>query len=135
MIYFSFDLKQPSDTPSMRRGVLLELAGCNRRDTCNERRGREGRPWRSARRKRRAGWGEGVRGAMRKLSVRFGAIILMSSAALMAGGAPVHARRSTASIFQMLDTNKDGTVNKAESRQAASVLFDRLNTTETALLM
>jgi Ca2+-binding EF-hand superfamily protein len=64
---------------------------------------------------------------MRKLSLRFGALILMLSAALVAGGAPVHARRSTASIFQMLDNNKDGTVDEAEARQAASALFDRLD--------
>jgi Ca2+-binding EF-hand superfamily protein len=61
-------------------------------------------------------------------STRFGALILMLSAALIAGGAPVHARRSTASVFQMLDTNKDGTVDEGESRQAASALFDRLDT-------
>lgn len=65
---------------------------------------------------------------MGKLSFRFGALILMSNAALMASGPSVHARRSTASIFQMLDTNKDGTVDEAESRQAASSLFDRLDT-------
>jgi len=71
---------------------------------------------------------------MRKLSFRFGALILMFSAALMAGGAPVHAKRSTASIFQILDTNKDGTVDEAESQQAASVLFDRLDTDKDGTL-
>ena len=65
---------------------------------------------------------------MRKLSLRRDALILMVSAMLIVGVAPVHARRSTASVFQMLDTNKDGTVDDAESRQAASALFDRLDT-------
>ena len=63
---------------------------------------------------------------MRKLSLRCG-LILMLSAALMAGGPPVHARRSTASIFTAVDTSKDGTVDEAEARQAASALFDRLD--------
>jgi hypothetical protein len=71
---------------------------------------------------------------MRKLSLRCGALILTLSAALMADGAPVHARRSTASIFQMLDTNKDGAVDEAESRQAASALFDRLDTDKNGTL-
>ena len=72
---------------------------------------------------------------MRTLGLtRFGALILLSSAALMAGGPPVHARRSTASVFQMLDTNKDGTVDEVESRQAASALFDRLDTDKDGTL-
>jgi hypothetical protein len=71
---------------------------------------------------------------MRKLSLRFGALILLLSAALIAGGAPVHARRSTASILQMLDTNKDGTVDETEARQAASALFDRLDTDKDGTL-
>ena len=58
----------------------------------------------------------------------------MLSAALIAGGAPVHARRSTASVFQMLDANKDGTVDETEARQAASVLFDRLDTDKDGTL-
>jgi EF hand len=65
---------------------------------------------------------------MRKLSVRFGILILMLSAALLVDGAPVHARRSTASIFAAVDISKDGTVVEAEARQAASALFDRLDT-------
>ena len=59
---------------------------------------------------------------------RFAALILLSSVVLMESSPPVHARRSTASVFQMLDINKDGTVDEAESRQAASALFDRLDT-------
>ena len=52
--------------------------------------------------------------AMRKLGLRFGALILMVGATLMVCGAPVHARRSTASIFAAVDTSKDGTVDGAE---------------------
>jgi len=55
------------------------------------------------------------------------ATVLAFGAVLMVGIAPVHARRSTASIFTAVDTNKDGTVDEAEARQAASALFDRLN--------
>ena len=72
--------------------------------------------------------------AMRKLGLRFGVLILMVSATLMVGGAPVHARRSTASIFAAVDTSKDGTVDEAEARQAASALFDRLDTDKDGTL-
>ena len=65
---------------------------------------------------------------MRNLSVRFGILILMLSAALLVDGAPVHARRSTASIFAVVDTDRDGTIDAAEARQTASALFDRLDT-------
>jgi Ca2+-binding EF-hand superfamily protein len=64
---------------------------------------------------------------MHKLSVRFGALILLLGAVVMADSAPVHARRSTASIFKALDTDEDGTVDERESRQAGSALFDRLD--------
>jgi len=71
---------------------------------------------------------------MRKLSLRFGAHILILSAVLMADHAPVHARRSTASIFTAVDTDKDGTIDEAEARQAASALFDRLDTDKDGTL-
>jgi hypothetical protein len=71
---------------------------------------------------------------MRKLSLRFVTLILTLSAALMADGAPVHARRSTASILQMLDANKDSTADETEARQAASALFDRLDTDKDGTL-
>ena len=65
---------------------------------------------------------------MRRLSLKCSAAILVFSAVLMADHAPVHARRSTASIFTALDTDKDGTIDEAEARQTASALFDRLDT-------
>jgi len=69
-----------------------------------------------------------VRGDMRKLSKRLGAPILMLAAVLLSAHAPVQARRSTASIFTAVDTDKDGTVDRPEVRQAASALFDRVDT-------
>jgi EF-hand domain pair len=72
--------------------------------------------------------------AMRKQSARFGALILMLSATLLVDGAPVYARRSTASIFMAVDTDKDGTIDEAEARQAASALFDRLDTNKDGTL-
>jgi EF-hand domain/EF hand len=71
---------------------------------------------------------------MRKLSLRRDALILMVSAMLIVGVAPVHARRSTASIFAAVDISKDGTVDEAEARQAASALFDRLDTDKDGTL-
>ena len=71
---------------------------------------------------------------MRNLSLRRNAFILMASATLMVGVAPVHARRSTASIFAAVDISKDGTVDEAEARLAASALFDRLDTDKDGAL-
>jgi Ca2+-binding EF-hand superfamily protein len=69
---------------------------------------------------------------MRKLIFMCSALVLCT--ALIAGGHPVQAKRSTASIFQTLDTNKDGTIDEVESRQAGSVLFDRLDTDKDGTL-
>ncbi len=71
---------------------------------------------------------------MCKPSLKFGGVMLLLCAALVASIPPVHARRSTASIFQALDTNKDGSVDEAESRQGASTLFDRLDTDKDGTL-
>jgi Ca2+-binding EF-hand superfamily protein len=71
---------------------------------------------------------------MRKLSPRRGTALLVLSAVLIAASAPVQARRSTASVFTAVDTDKDGTVDEAEARQAAAALFDRLDTDKDGTL-
>jgi Ca2+-binding EF-hand superfamily protein len=71
---------------------------------------------------------------MRRPSLKCRSAILVFSAVLMADHAPVHARRSTASIFSAVDTDKDGAVDEAEVRQAASALFDRLDTDKDGTL-
>ena len=50
---------------------------------------------------------------MRMQGLKCSATILAFGAVLMVGIAPVHARRSTASIFTAVDANKDGTVDEA----------------------
>ena len=69
---------------------------------------------------------------MRKL--RVGAAFMISAAVLTASGAPVDARRSTASVFQMVDTNRDGVIDEGEVRHAASALFDQLDTDKDGTL-
>ncbi len=64
---------------------------------------------------------------MGKTSLKWSALVLMCSAAVVTGSDPVLARWSTASKFTAVDTDKDGTVDEAEARQAASALFDRLD--------
>jgi Ca2+-binding EF-hand superfamily protein len=71
---------------------------------------------------------------MGTVSLKSGAFILMLNAALVIGGNLAHARRSTASVFTAVDTDKDGTVDQAETRQAASALFDRLDTDKDGTL-
>jgi EF-hand domain/EF hand len=74
----------------------------------------------------------GSEDGMRKL--RVGAGILVLAAVLVASGAPVDARRSTASVFQLVDINRDGTIDEGEVRQAASAFFDRLDTDKDGTL-
>ncbi len=64
---------------------------------------------------------------MGKPSLRSSALVLMCSVAVVTGSNLVLARWSTASKFMAVDADKDGTVDEAEARQAASALFDRLD--------
>jgi hypothetical protein len=53
--------------------------------------------------------------------------ILMTAASLIAGSVPAFARAKRSTPIQALDTDKDGTVDLAEAKKAASDLFDRLD--------
>src|SRR3984957_988606 len=45
---------------------------------------------------------------------------------LLAAALPVSAKSHAISLIRMLDTDNDGTVDLAETRKAASTLFDKL---------
>ena len=60
-------------------------------------------------------------------TIRLVVAILLSGTCLILMSASTEARRSSASILRMLDTNHDGHVDLAEAKSAASMLFDRLD--------
>jgi Ca2+-binding EF-hand superfamily protein len=54
-------------------------------------------------------------------------VLAFSTTALFAAGMPVSAKSRHSRAVEMLDTDKDGTVDLAEAKKAASDLFDRLD--------
>ena len=61
-------------------------------------------------------------------------LLLILSIVLVIAASPVDARRSTASILHMLDTDNDATVDLAESKKAASTLFSQLDSDKDGTL-
>lgn len=60
------------------------------------------------------------------MRTRLGILLLSSGLAIAAS--PLYARISSAAILHMLDTDNDASVDTAEAKKAAVVLFDRLDT-------
>ena len=54
-------------------------------------------------------------------------VFTMTTVTLLAAGMPVSAKSRHSRAVEMLDTDKDGTVDLAEAKKAASDLFDRLD--------
>ena len=54
-------------------------------------------------------------------------VISLAVGTLLATGLPVSAKSKQNNLIRMLDTDNDGTVDLAEAKKAASVLFDRLD--------
>jgi Ca2+-binding EF-hand superfamily protein len=53
-------------------------------------------------------------------------IVSLAVGMLLAAGLPVSAKSRRINLIRLLDTDNDGTVDLAEARKAASALFDRL---------
>ncbi len=65
--------------------------------------------------------------------MRIGLGVLLLSGLVIAAS-PLHARISSAAILHMLDTDGDATVDNAEARKAAIVLFGRLDSDKDGTL-
>lgn len=59
--------------------------------------------------------------------MRSGLGILLLSSGLVIAASPLQARISSAAILHMLDTDNDASVDNAEAKKAAIILFDRLD--------
>lgn len=59
------------------------------------------------------------------MRTRLGILLLISG--LVIAASPLHARISSAAILHMLDTDNDASVDNAEAKKAATMLFDRLD--------